>query len=120
MRKIRGLGDRKMQGVLGQIDTRTVAEGISAALRRAFGDKNSPVKRLARLSGMDPRAAENYWTGENCPRSPALIRLIAGCDEVLLEVLAMAGRDDEDTLFRLLEMLEARGRANSDGADAGS
>lgn len=64
------------------IDTFSVVQAISGALRRKWGDMRSPVKLVARATGTDVRTARNYWDGTNAPRAPELLRLMAECPEV--------------------------------------
>lgn len=106
MRNSRSKGARKLQAV---IDTHSVAQAISAAIRRTFGDFSAPTKRYARVAGVDPRTARNHWEGLNCPRAPELIRLMAESDAALEAVLAMSGRLTPETVERLLELVTAPG-----------
>lgn len=102
MRNSRSFRDCKMQLT---VNTFTVAHSVSAALRRAYGDLSAPVKRWCQAAGVDPRAGRNHYEGQNCPGAPALIRGMADCDELLFEVLRMAGRLTPETVERLLDVV---------------
>lgn len=86
MRKTRVLAPRKFREedemTTATIDTYSVVQAISGALRKRWGDMRSPVKLVARATGTDVRTARNYWDGTNAPRAPELLRLMAECPEV--------------------------------------
>lgn len=72
-----------------------VQSAITAALRRAYGRMQSPVKRVARAAEANEKAARNWWEGQNAPDATNLIALIAESDEVFEEVMRLAGRADD-------------------------
>ncbi len=90
MRNLRANGDRQMQGV---ITTHTVAETVAGSLKRAWGDLAGLTKRIGRRVDADPRAVRNWLDGTTPPQTAHLIRLMGECDELLADVLRLAGRD---------------------------
>lgn len=68
------------------------AVAISQALRQRFGEERHAPKRIARLAGVDPRAARNWWEGHNAPQADDLIALMRAVPEVADAVLGLAGR----------------------------
>lgn len=77
-----------------EISSREFAERVADALKRAFGHGNGAVKRAATVAETNTRTARNWFDASNAPRGDHLIALIRECDEVLAEVLEMAGRAD--------------------------
>lgn len=76
------------------LSTLDVTARLAEALRRSFGYGNAAAKRAATVAGSNTRTARNWLDGTNAPDGKHLILLMAECDEVLAEVLAMAGRAD--------------------------
>lgn len=71
------------------IDPQTFRVRIRAALHRAFGCP----KRVASVTRQTPRAAENQLNGLNAVSGHTLINLMAQSEDVLREVLELAGYD---------------------------
>jgi hypothetical protein len=83
--------DRRM--LTTTVTTDTLAERISLALRREFGEWGGAVKRLAAMMvpPADPRAVRNWWDGANAPSARQLLQLGQVSIEVrreLLDILA--------------------------------
>lgn len=69
------------------IDTSDVAQRISAALRRQFGDLRHATKVVAAQIGADPRALKNWLYGRNAPQLADALKLAIECDEVAAEIM---------------------------------
>lgn len=72
------------------IDTYDCTRSLCGAIRRGFGS----VKHAARVGGTSLRAAMNWWDETSTPSAKTLINLMRESDEVLDEVLRLAGRAD--------------------------
>jgi hypothetical protein len=72
------------------VDSVTFRERMTAALRRAF---RCP-KQVAQVTRQTARAAENQMAGLNSVSGHSLVNLMRESEEVLREVLVMAGRPD--------------------------
>lgn len=72
------------------VDAATFRERLTATLQRAF----PTPKRLAQVTRQTPRAAENQMAGLNSVSAHSLVNLMRESEDVLREVLAMAGRPD--------------------------
>lgn len=68
------------------VSAETLAERIGAALRGAWADQRHATKRLSRRLDADPRAVENWMAGRCAPRAAELVRLMAECDAVRVEI----------------------------------
>lgn len=71
------------------VDPQTFRDRIRSALHRSF---DCP-KRVARVTRRTPRAAENQLSGLNAVSGHTLVNLMAQSEEVLREVLELAGQD---------------------------
>lgn len=69
---------------------REVCEGLATALRRAFAS----AKCQARAGGTTVKAAEKQRAAENAASLAAVVGYLRESDEVLEEVLRLAGRGD--------------------------
>ncbi|MGR3839716.1 MAG: hypothetical protein ACU0A2_15320 [Cognatishimia sp.] len=108
MRKSRSLRDPKMHiKANSPPDASAIAASLASALRRAYGDFSAPIKRWSRAAGVHPRSGRNHYEGRNCPRAPELIRGMAECDELLLEVLRLSGRLTPETVEQLIDAITA-------------
>ena len=74
----------------GFVDSVAFRERMTAALRRAF---RCP-KQVAQVTRQTSRAAENQMAGLNSVSGASLVNLMRESEEVLREVLMMAGRPD--------------------------
>ena len=68
------------------------AQVIAQALRQDFGDSNSAVKTICRLTKAEERAVRNWVEARNGPTGRHLVALMAVSDAVLEAVLSAAGR----------------------------
>lgn len=68
---------------------------ICGALRRAFGEERSAVKRVAQVANSNIRAAENWWSGKNPPNGLHLTRLVAMVPEVQAEFRRLAAMESD-------------------------
>lgn len=72
------------------VDPVTFRDRMKDVLGRAFGS----AKHIAQAARRSPRAAENQLAGLNNMRAHTLVNLMRESEEVLREVLTMAGRTD--------------------------
>lgn len=73
---------------------------IASALRSAFGDEKSAIKRIMDVSRCEERAAKNWYQGKNAPNALYLLRLIATVPELQAEVRRLtAMQSDLDPHF---------------------
>ena len=77
---------------------------IAAALRRELGGTHQAVKRTMRWTGVSERTAKNWIAGSHGPSGEHLIALLRHSDEVLIDLLTLAGRDEAIVALRLVEM----------------
>lgn len=75
-------GDRMMPSAAHPITTEEVVDRLSAALQRKWGAFRSPAKMLARAMGFDPRACQNWLSGNNAPHLAQTIELMAADPQV--------------------------------------
>lgn len=99
------------------INTFTVASRLADASRRQYGDLTASIKRYARAAGVEYRTARNHMEGANCPGAAPLIRLLGESEEVLREVLEMAGLLSAEKRERLLDII-AEAEADMEGMGA--
>jgi len=59
------------------------------AIKREFASFRFASEMLARASEKTPRAAQNWLAGKNAPDAEALINLMASCNSIADEVLAL-------------------------------
>lgn len=88
------------------LESRTVAERISDALQRSYGDLRSAVKEIGRATFANDRTAENWWKGKCAPNAADLIELMRDSDEVFDEVLTLAGRGNLAELARIKSQVD--------------
>jgi len=65
------------------------------ALRAAFGDSNSAIKRVAAVANCGARAAKNWLDGENPPSLLYALRLMAHVPEFQAEVRRLAAMESD-------------------------
>lgn len=78
------------------VNTESVTQALSNALRLRFGMTQCAVKRIASSLKCNTRAARNWWEGHNAPSAVTLIQMMREFDEVYDVVMEMAGRRDAD------------------------
>lgn len=97
-RNLRSGNDRKVFPVRPMtevaLDTMTVTEVLSGAIRKGFGDLKAATKRIAQAARTNTRTAKNWYEGNNAPDATNLIMLMRESDEVFQAVLELAGRSD--------------------------
>lgn len=102
---------------------REVCEGLAGALRRAFAS----AKAQARAGGTTVKAAEKQRAAENAASLAAIVGYLRESDEVLEEILRLAGRADvidrlhrerafDDALAGIDALRAALGREAAGGA----
>ncbi len=65
------------------------ATTVHTVLVREYAPKRFAAKLLARAAGVSPRTAENWIQGLCAPRGDELIRLMAECDALRVEILRL-------------------------------
>ncbi|UZO91732.1 Hypothetical protein RMP42_06017 [Roseomonas mucosa] len=83
-------GYRRMSGTVEPITNEAVVERLSATLQRRWGMFRSPAKMLARFVGFDPRACQNWLSGNNAPHLAQTIELMAAdpkVEEAILDLV---------------------------------
>lgn len=83
-----------------------IAQAISEALHREFGDSHAAIKLIVRATGANERAARNWFDGKNAPSGESLIALCRSCDGVLEAVLVLSGRSRILNAKRLVDAKE--------------
>ncbi len=73
--------------------TYEINASMADALRRRYGDSRSAVKVLAEKAGAGLRTVENWFAGKNAPTLKHTLAMMQD-DELLRELLILAGRDD--------------------------
>ena len=66
---------------------------VHSVLRREFAPLKHAAEILARLAGSTPRSAENWLSGQCAPQGAHLIRLMARCDALKVEIDALVERE---------------------------
>lgn len=79
----------------GSINSQTVAERVSSALRNAVFGLAAPGKQVSRLTGRNPRTIRNLMDGSNAPSAATLIELMRDFDDVYFAVLDLAQRQPQ-------------------------
>lgn len=82
-----------------------IAQAISEALHREFGDSHAAIKLIVRATGANERAARNWFDGKNAPSGESLIALCRSCDQVLEAVLVLSGRS---RILKAKHLLDAK------------
>ena len=85
----------KPMSFAGAINSQTVAERVSCALRQAVIGLAAPGKQVSRITGRNPRTIRNLMDGSNAPSAATLIELMRDFDDVYIAVLEMAQRHPE-------------------------
>ncbi len=67
---------------------------ISDALKSEFGGGPAAVKAIARLTGVNERAARNWYEAKNSPSAENLVILIAHSQIVFATVLSLSDRKE--------------------------
>lgn len=93
------------------------AKGVGAALRRELGDSRHATKTVMRWTDASERSIKNWLGAKKGPRGDNLIDLIRNSDEVLRELLRLAGRPEIETLGELAGLREILSNA-TDRIDA--
>lgn len=91
--------DRRM--LITSVTTDDLAQRISGALHREFGELACAVKRIAGAMRppADPRAVRNWWEAKNPPSAAQMMRLSQVSLQVRLELLAIiAGQQGQNEL----------------------
>lgn len=78
---------------------------VSAALSDAFA--RFPAKRIAAASGVHPKTAAKWRTGDAIPAGDAVLRMMAGDDEIFAALLALCGRADDAKRARAMALIQA-------------
>ncbi len=88
-RKIQEKSYRPMHNDI--IDIKDIAEQISNGLRQAFGHNPSAVKSISNLIRCNPRAARNWFEGENAPGVVHLIVMMREIPEIYDVIFGLVG-----------------------------
>jgi len=105
--------DRKLQSENGKsfheeggYDGPPLVGAIAEALRADFGTAPAAVKRIARLTQANERAARNWIEGKNGPSGIHLVCLMQHSDAVFGRVLELSGRHSASAAIHLRELRE--------------
>ena len=94
------------------LTTHAATEGLSALLRRQYGEMRAAAKQLARAASSNETSARNWLEGRNLPGFLATVELMRRDDEVFDWICRLADRDPntprltETQRAALLKLLE--------------
>lgn len=90
----------------GTINSQTVAERISLALRSTVSGWAAPGKQVSKMTGKCPRTIRNIMDGSNAPSASTLIELMRDFDEVYVEVLRLSNRMSDEPSGSIHQRIE--------------
>ena len=101
------------------LDTGTITQFVSDALRRHVGQSKAGAKVIARIANSNERAAENWLQARNAPDVTHFLRLAMEVPELKSAVAQLLNLGDHDPQkLRLMQEIERYAASRTEAGDS--